>query len=411
MKISIVIPTRERADYLGASIRTALAIKDDALEVVVNDNASGDHTREVVEGFDDTRLLYFNAGARVSMRENFNLGVANSTGDYVIVIGDDDGVLPRQIQMLRSVLETHRPDGVSWNRATYVWPVGDFGRKTGGVRFYRDGMFGGPRAYDPAQKAQALLQGRLSDMVPTPNIYHGCVSRAYLERIAPAPGLFFDSSIPDVNFEYRTILTGGRFLHCDHAFSINGISPASNGNAYKGFATDDPRSKPAQQFEAETRADTLRDVLENARFVPLCLFASLETVRERMDEAREPDYSAWYRMLLSSAQNRGETTAQVETILRDYADVIGRPGLMDKAAALPRKRKKTLGQRIARLRSQANSFRRSAEMEGANTILTAAQVYDSVLDRDFDRVTGAEISPNRAWRGALSRARSFAKQI
>ncbi len=411
MKISIIIPTRERPRYLPYSIRTALEIADDDIEVVVNDNASNDETGDVVRAFDDPRLRYFNTGARVSMRENFNQAVLNSSGDYVIVFGDDDGILARQFPHLRRILEQHRPDGLSWNRATYVWPEPGFGKKTGGVRFYRGSAYGQPIAYDPAQNAQALLGCRLADMTPTANIYHGCIARRYLEQVAPARDMFFDGSIPDVNFEYRATLTGGKFLHCDHAFSINGISPVSNGSAHKGFAADDPRAAQARKFDIENRADPLKDVMESARFVPLVMFATLETVRHRMSEPRKPDYKAWYHYVASAARGRGETEQNVMAILETYADAQANRDLLRDACALPARRRKTIGQRLARLHSQYHSFRRSAGMDGENTILSAANVYDAVLGDGFDAVASGRSSRRGAWRAALGRSKAFQKEI
>ena len=44
------------------------------------------------------------------MRANFEFALRSSTGDYVSVIGDDDGYLPAQFPALRSILEKHQPD-------------------------------------------------------------------------------------------------------------------------------------------------------------------------------------------------------------------------------------------------------------------------------------------------------------
>ena len=106
--------------------------------------------------------------------------------------------------------------------------------KTGGVRFYRSSTFGKPFFYDPKDKnLDALMRCQLSHLMPvTPNIYHGCVSQDYLDKTAPKSGDYFDSAIPDVNFEYRSIMFGGNFLHADHPFTINGYSPASTGGAH-----------------------------------------------------------------------------------------------------------------------------------------------------------------------------------
>lgn len=65
MLISIIIPTCERARYLRHSLAAALAIDDDAIEIVVSDNASTDGTRDLVAGISDPRLKYVNTGGRV----------------------------------------------------------------------------------------------------------------------------------------------------------------------------------------------------------------------------------------------------------------------------------------------------------------------------------------------------------
>ena len=71
MLISIIIPSRDRALYLKYSVQTALNIQDDNIEIIISDNASTDHTKEVIRGINDRRLKYFNTNKRISMRANF----------------------------------------------------------------------------------------------------------------------------------------------------------------------------------------------------------------------------------------------------------------------------------------------------------------------------------------------------
>jgi len=47
MKLSIVIPTCERVKYLEQAVKTALAIKDSDIEIIVSDNASKDDTHKL----------------------------------------------------------------------------------------------------------------------------------------------------------------------------------------------------------------------------------------------------------------------------------------------------------------------------------------------------------------------------
>ncbi|WP_193221949.1 glycosyltransferase family 2 protein [Amylibacter sp. SFDW26] len=410
MKISIIIPTRERADYLSYSLQTALEIEDDNVEIIVSDNFSTDHTRDVIEKFSDKRLKYINTGKRVSMRENFNSATLKSTGDYIIFFGDDDGILPKQFKYLRRILEKHKPDGVSWVKSTYLWPNDEYGAKTGGrIRFYGPRSYGVPYEYNPQKKhIDNLMQCRLKSLRPaTPNIYHGCVSRVFLEKNASEKDVLFDSTIPDVNFEYRTIMLGGKFIHSDHAFSINGDSAVSNGRAHGGYDLNDPRTKPAQKFHQENENDPYLNVFGNQRFTPLLLMATLETLRERMpDFKHQPNMVEWYSYVynLSKQQTPKETFQIIVKSLKEYAARTGTLDDFNVAECRPyKKTKKTWGDIKARLKLNLSTFSLSAEKDGENTILSAVRLYDEILGDGYEHVLNNPKTYKTEWRKAKAR--------
>ncbi|MCB1109321.1 MAG: glycosyltransferase family 2 protein [Chlamydiia bacterium] len=412
VKVSILIPTRERAFYLPACLRTALAIPDPDIEVVIADNASTDNTAEVVATFDDPRIVYLPSDARVSMRENFNRALAASRGDYAIVIGDDDAILPGQFAHLRHLLDTHQPDGISWFKFTYGWPIEGYGKKTGGIRFYREDCFVPPVAYDPKDDLAKLLSCDLNALYPTPNIYHGCVSRAYLERLAPAPGLYFDSTIPDVNLQYRATLSGGRFLHLHHPMSINGHSPHSNGGSQAAAPSGSERAKIAAKFESENRADPWDDILDHAQTIQMVFFATLETVRERggFTDIR-PDYDKWYSFALGALRQKPEHAERIRKALEEHAQRTGTTAELARATAVEATRKRSWSDRLKRWRSQAASFRLSAALDGVNDVDTAAQVCDGVLGADYAAVIAGQMPPARAWAQARTRAKGFTRTL
>ncbi|GAB5436928.1 glycosyltransferase family 2 protein [Falsiruegeria mediterranea] len=412
MKISIIIPSRERARYLGASIQTVLDIDDPNIELIVADNASVDGTDQVVAGFDDPRLIYLPSNARVSMRENFNRSVLASTGDYVIVFGDDDAILPRQFPYLRRLLEEHRPDGVSWFKATYGWPIEGFGDKTGGIRFYRDDCFGAPQPYDPKDYLNNLLRCELAQLNPTPNTYHGCVSRAYFEAHKPSDGVLFDSTIPDVNFQYRSIYNGGHFLHLRHPFTINGYSPASTGTAHSNPKEGSEGDKIGKSFAAENKADPYDDIIDHALTIQLVFFSTLETLRTRGGyDTPAPDYARWYNYALNAARSKPAEAERIDKILADYADQTGTQAQLLTARAMPVRSKRTLAERWARVQSQFQSFRLSAEMDGVNTVHSATRVMDAVLSDDYGTILDGGETKNGAWAKAKRRSKNFKRQL
>lgn len=412
MKISIIIPSRERARYLGASIQTVLDIQDPGIELIVADNASADGTDQVVAGFDDPRLIYLPSPARVSMRENFNRSVLASTGDYVIVFGDDDAILPGQFPYLRRILQEQRPDGISWFKATYGWPIPGFGDKTGGVRFYREDCFGAPQPYDPKDYLTQLMRCDLAQLNPTPNTYHGCVSRAYFEAHKPTDGVLFDSTIPDVNFQYRSIHVGGRFIHLRHPFTINGYSPASTGGAHSSPKEGSEGDKIGKSFVAENKADPYDDIIDHALTIQLVFFSTLETMRTRGGfTSPAPDYARWYNYALNAARAKPDEAERIDKILTDYAEQTGTAEALQAAHAMPVRSKRSLAERWARVQSQMHSFRLSAAIEGENTVHSAARVMDAVLGEDYGAILEGAETKNGAWSKAKRRSKSFQRQL
>lgn len=412
MKISIVIPTRERSRYLRHSVQTALEIDDDNIEIIVSDNASSDGTKELMQEFDDRRLVYVNTGARLSMRQNFEYAFEATTGDYLIFFGDDDGILPKQFQYLRQLLETSRPDGLSWVKATYGWPIDGYGKKTGGVRFYRSNCFGPPKPFQGAENLRKLLTAEVSNLRPVPDIYHGCLSRAYMLKTSMDGNTAFDSAIPDVNLTYRSIMKDGSFIGVDHPFSINGYSPASTGGGHGAEQDNRSDTDSSKVFAKENLTDTLSDVFPHAGSVALAFFSTLETLRRNHAlEKIKPDYVSWYRFVLASTRKNPALAESMRCILGDHATATGTQSALTTALEGPSQPKRSPKERLVRARGQLHSFRVSAAEEGENTILTAAHTMDAILGQDFGEVLSGDMKPRLAWMGAKRRSKCYQRQL
>ena len=58
IKLSIIIPTRERSDTLFFTIKTIIEQDYDNYELIISDNASQDNTYEIVKNFKDKHIIY-----------------------------------------------------------------------------------------------------------------------------------------------------------------------------------------------------------------------------------------------------------------------------------------------------------------------------------------------------------------
>lgn len=102
MKVSILIPTFNRAELLKESLESAQRQTHEPVEILVSDNGSTDRTREFVEGVAraDTRVRLLPARPSADMFANFNYLVEQSRGDAFCLLADDDRLLPEYVASL-----------------------------------------------------------------------------------------------------------------------------------------------------------------------------------------------------------------------------------------------------------------------------------------------------------------------
>jgi len=100
LKISIVIPTHNRADSLRNAMESVLLLKDEAdFEFVIVDNNSTDSTKQVVESFAPVARYVFEGNTSFTMARK--AGADHSTGDVLLYLDDD--VLVRRGSLRRIV--------------------------------------------------------------------------------------------------------------------------------------------------------------------------------------------------------------------------------------------------------------------------------------------------------------------
>lgn len=108
--VSIVITTYHRNEWLAEAIESAHAQTYDPIEVVVVDGSGTEHAREVVESYEDTR--YVPQTSNLGPVSDRNLGFAQSNGEYVHFLDDDDRLEPEKIARQVPVLEADPAVGV-----------------------------------------------------------------------------------------------------------------------------------------------------------------------------------------------------------------------------------------------------------------------------------------------------------
>ena len=109
-KVSVVIPTYNRARFLRGAVRSVLEQTFQDFEIVIVDDASSDDTREVVASLEDPRIRYVRLEQNRRIAAARNTGVSSSTGEYIAFLDDDDewrpGKLEQQVRILDSCAST-----------------------------------------------------------------------------------------------------------------------------------------------------------------------------------------------------------------------------------------------------------------------------------------------------------------
>lgn len=102
VRVSVVTPVYNRADYLPEALDSALSQEFEGLEVVVVDDGSTDGTPEVLRRYGDRIRVHRQENAGQSAAVNTGVGLAR--GEFVAFLDSDDAWLPgklaRQAPML-----------------------------------------------------------------------------------------------------------------------------------------------------------------------------------------------------------------------------------------------------------------------------------------------------------------------
>lgn len=104
-KVTVAIPTYNRAHYLKEAIESVLAQTFEDYELLILDNASTDNTEEVVRSFNDKRIKYIKNKINIGGLNNFNKALDMAKGEYVIIFHDDDIMKPELLEKEVEILD------------------------------------------------------------------------------------------------------------------------------------------------------------------------------------------------------------------------------------------------------------------------------------------------------------------
>ncbi len=405
--LSIVIPTRERGEFVSSAVHSALACQDPQIEVVVSDNASTDDTKSVISSISDKRLVYANTGTRMPMHDNFAFALSRAQGRYLMFVGDDDAVLPARLARLLEILRSETPEVVNWHTPHYVWPGASNG-ELGLLTLKPLHLRGGKTVLSARALLQDLLRGsRAAYHMIGAKIYHGCVARDVVDRVVERAGGYFFVPWPDIGAAIANLFVVNEIVFLGLPCTLGGESRASNGRS-QGFQETHARrpDNPYATFIQENTQGTNTGIAD-ARVRPgaaLTFFTLIESIRRMGASDLSANERAWLPLIESELAVLPEPARSEQADLIDF-------GLETLGLRLDRRWSEKAKAKRAR---QHPPMRRSlflpyrmciASQAGrCSNAFEAASLTDLVLEDSSDAHRRQALDLASAWIRALGRA-------
>ncbi|MEM7650040.1 MAG: glycosyltransferase, partial [Cyanobacteria bacterium P01_A01_bin.70] len=172
-RISAIICTHNREDYLGAAIDSLLEQDFADYEVIVVDNASTDSTRAIVEARLPHPRLQYVYEANLGLSVARNAGAAVAKGEILAYLDDDAEASGGWLTALAQIYEQDTTVAIAGGKVTLIWPP-----NCTPPNWISTGMTGNLGAYDLGNEIVYIEQPGL-----TPRGLNYSITADFLEKI------------------------------------------------------------------------------------------------------------------------------------------------------------------------------------------------------------------------------------
>jgi hypothetical protein len=204
------------------------------------------------------------------MTENFDLGVSLASGEYVCLIGDDDGVSPQIVEAAQWAKTNDIDALVPEQRAHYGWPdlrQRYYGAAKAGVLEIWP-FSGGARFVDPEEELRKCARCAAQNFAYLPRVYYGIVKRSCMEKVRRQTGTYFPGVSPDL----AAAAALASFVHSVCIVDYPLFVPGSSANSNAGLSS---LKKHIGRLEDQSQLPK-RYVQDWSAFVPK--FYSVQTI-------------------------------------------------------------------------------------------------------------------------------------
>lgn len=226
MKLSICIPSYNRGHRAYPLVQNLLKLdcpEGDEIEIVLSNNGSDQNTEgyERLKKISDERFHYYEYETNMRFWCNLNQVIQKSTGDWCLLLSDEDNIIPESLEYYMTVIKEHPTLGVI-KSASDEYPYDNSGYGHFGLdavtKFFLQGNYISGTMYNRSIVSNKLVQA-LAKNYSTNNMAYYYYPHLFIELYALLYGDFFWS-------EERLILKGEAILDQESSDSCIFSQPA-----------------------------------------------------------------------------------------------------------------------------------------------------------------------------------------
>lgn len=265
---TVIIPEKDRAEYLIHTLKTCTIQEYPNFEVIVSDDCSEDNSVKVAKAAArrDPRIKVFTHEQHLGMRDNFEFALSKVRPGYVMALGGDDGLVPGCIQRMYEILKETNRQLLTWVPAGFTYPSEEGGESIFNVR----------RKHAPIEIRKSsdflaqLTQTFNYQVLGCPMFYiYGVASTELVDRVKSRTkdGSFYYCPTPD---GFSGVVLAGEvedYVMCYEPLSIGGSTIKSQGSNYG--RTDAKARKEAEEFFNDNIRRTMHAELASQPYSPL----------------------------------------------------------------------------------------------------------------------------------------------
>lgn len=266
--LSVIIPTKNRAFYCIRAVDQILSLKDNRIQIVIRDNSDTNELEKIIREKSSKTIKYDYRDGIVSFVDNFSEAIALADGEYVLMIGDDDAVLPNVMDAVELAKKESYDAVVPGLNAVYFWPS-----EQAIVKKSKNGLLclsfikNRKREISPNKGLEDLMRtaGQKYQSLDLPRVYHGIVKKEILDEVKERTGRYFGGLTPDIYMATALSFVAKKVCRLYYPITVSGICPRSGSSdsatgKHTGKLKDAPHFKGHKTYEWDKKAPAIYSV-------------------------------------------------------------------------------------------------------------------------------------------------------